>query len=333
MKNAISVTPVKIFEAVVESPPVQKTTIRISGAKMAVRLKTRAIEGFGISRPPRFTAGRAEAFPSGFVRSTGFSTWITSPSSVSITYSYSWRWSFSRRRRCLRLGMGRLCRGHPALDDLGDVIAAQVIGEVAPVGGVEEDDVGGIAGSEPTDTVRAAEHVRRVDCARGECFRGTHVHLRAGERAHDRQALAEGAPRVEVGREYDDGTLVDQRARVRHRAAEEERRDREQHGGDVGPREVARAFLAGRLEVVDAHRTEVDRKRHASAFRELVRVEAQTKAGRAARLEIAPRLSSVERAALDEHICRFGDLGRLREDLRQSEVEVGVRIPELGRDG
>ena len=53
MKNAISVTAVKTFDAVVESPPVQKTTIRISGAKIAVRLKTRAIEGFGISRPPR----------------------------------------------------------------------------------------------------------------------------------------------------------------------------------------------------------------------------------------------------------------------------------------
>src|SRR6185503_20299014 len=177
MKNAISVTPVKIFEAVVESPPVQKTTIRISGAKIAVRLKTRAIEGFGISRPPRFTAGRAEAFPSGFVRSTGFSTWITSPSSVSITYSYSWRWSFSRRRRCLRLGMVRLCRGRAGPDDLGDVVRPEVVGQVAPVGGVEQDDVGVVAGREAPDPVGSAEDVCGVDGARGEGFHGGHVHL------------------------------------------------------------------------------------------------------------------------------------------------------------
>src|SRR5215213_4150249 len=74
MKNAISVTAVKTFAAVEDSPPVQKTITRISGAKIAVRLKTRPIEGFGISRPPRLTAGRTELFPSALAAGAGLST-------------------------------------------------------------------------------------------------------------------------------------------------------------------------------------------------------------------------------------------------------------------
>ena len=81
MKNATSVTAVKIFDDTGESPPVQKTTSRISGAKIAVRLNTRAIEGLGISRPPRRGAAFALVFPS-FGAATGFSTGISSPSSV-----------------------------------------------------------------------------------------------------------------------------------------------------------------------------------------------------------------------------------------------------------
>src|SRR6185436_9977483 len=173
MKNATSVTPVKIFDDVGESPPVQKTTRRISGAKIAVRLKTRLIEGFGTTRPFRRGAAFAELFPS-FGAGTGFSTGISSPSSVSMTYSYSWRWSFSRRRRCLRLGMGRLCRGLPALDDLGDVIPAEVVGEIAPVRGIEQDDVGVVARREAAGPVGAAEDVRGVHRARREDFGRRH---------------------------------------------------------------------------------------------------------------------------------------------------------------
>src|SRR6187549_1410519 len=204
MKNATSVTPVKIFDDVGESPPVQKTTSRISGAKIAVRLKTRLIEGLGTARPPRRGAAFAELFPS-FGAGTGFSTGISSPSSVSMTYSYSWRWSFSRRRRCLRLGMVRLCRGRAGPDDLGDVVRPEVVGQVAPVGGVEQDDVGVVAGREAPDPVGSAEDVCGVDGARGEGFRGGHVHLRAREGHDKRQAFAEGAAGIEIGRQHDDG--------------------------------------------------------------------------------------------------------------------------------
>src|SRR6186997_370157 len=175
MKNAISVTAVKAFAEVVEAPPVQKTTTKISGAKIAVRLKTRPIEGFGISRPPRRAAGRAVLFPSALGAATGRSTGISSPSSVSITYSYSWRWSFSRRRRCLRLGMVRLCRGPAATDDLVDLVSPQVVGQVAPIGGVEQDDVGVIARREAADPVRSAEDVSGVHGARGESLCRRHV--------------------------------------------------------------------------------------------------------------------------------------------------------------
>ena len=62
---------------------------------------------------------------------------------------------------------------------------------------------------------------------------GTEPELRARERARDGQALAVGAPGVEVRRERDRRASVDERAGRRHRSPEEERGDREQHTDDV----------------------------------------------------------------------------------------------------
>ena len=152
-------------------------------------------------------------------------------------------------------------------------------------------------------------------------------------RSHDeRQALAEGAAGVEVGRQRDDGALVHQRPPRRHRAVEEERGDREQNGRDVALGQGSYSVRACRLEVVDAHRAQLYGEGNAAGLGELVRVQAEPEAGLSACLEVAPGLSGVERTPLQEDVGGLGDLRRLREHLGEREVEVGVGIRELGRD-
>ena len=96
-------------------------------------------------------------------------------------------------------------------------------------------------------------------------------------------------------------------------------------------REGADACLACRLEVVDRPRADLDRERNRAELRELVPVQAQCKPCLSARLEIAARLPDVERAALDEDVCGFGDLRRRRQDLGEQKVEVRVGVVELRR--
>ena len=70
-----------------------------------------------------------------------------------------------------------------------------MIGEVAPVGCLEERQVGGVPGRDPPQRVAAAEDMSGVDGAGGKRFRRAQVQLRGGERADEREALAEGASR------------------------------------------------------------------------------------------------------------------------------------------
>ncbi len=70
---------------------------------------------------------------------------------------------------------------------------------------------------------------------------------------------------------------------------------------------VANAGGAGRLEVIDGARSELDGKGDRTALRELVAVQAQRQAGSTARPEIAASLGRVERAALEK------DVGRRRQ--------------------
>ena len=53
--------------------------------------------------------------------------------------------------------------------------------------------------------------------------------------------------------------------------------------------------------------------------------------GVAARLEVPARLGRVEGAALEEHVGRLGELGRLGQHLGEREVEVRVGVAELRR--
>jgi hypothetical protein len=85
--------------------------------------------------------------------------------------------------------------------------------------------------------------------------------------------------------------------------------------------------------VVGAARSELDGELDASRLRELVGVQTQDEPGVAARLQVAACLASVECSALEEDVGRLGDLRRFGQHFGEREVEVGVRIVELGRDG
>ena len=208
-----------------------------------------------------------------------------------------------------------------------------MVREVAPVGCIEEHDVRSEAWGETPHAVGPSEDVRRVHRARGERLGRREPKLRARERADEREALAERAPRVEVGRERDRGAGVDERAAGRHRPAEEERAHGEQHADDVGARERGRALGSGRLEMVDGACPELDRERNGTRLAELVAVEAQCEPGVATRLEVATRLRRVERTALEEDVRRLRDSRRFGQDLGEREVEVRLGVVELGWNG
>src|SRR5690349_16838472 len=241
--------------------------MNMTGANIAPRLSTLFHDGGGTwrtDRPPReedaLGFGLSALRGGGAGASGGVS--ISLPSSSTQTSSHSCRLFFSWRRRCFLVGIAamvallvRPARDHDAPAD----VATEVIGEVAPVGGPEEGDVGPEAGREPT-AVLPAEDVGRVDRAGSERLCGRQLQLGRRERADERQALAERAPGVEVRRERDCGAGVDESPRRRLRAVEEERARRQEDADDVARAEGGDAGRARRLEMVDGARAELDRE-------------------------------------------------------------------------
>ena len=78
----------------------------------------------------------------------------------------------------------------PALDHGRDQVAGEVVREMAPVGRVEQDQVGIEAGRDAAGPVGPAEHVRGVDGASRQRLRGRQVELRRCQPADERKALA-----------------------------------------------------------------------------------------------------------------------------------------------
>src|ERR671917_1543261 len=107
-----------------------------------------------------------------------------------------------------------------------------MVGEVAPIRGVEEEHIRFVAGREPAD-VFGAEHVRRVGRAGAEGFCWREPETGARQVHHQRQRLAEGAPGVEVGGERQDRSLVSQEAGRREGQVEEEPASWEEYGRNV----------------------------------------------------------------------------------------------------
>src|SRR3990170_8780716 len=89
-------------------------------------------------------------------------------------------------------------RHRTILQDERHVVVPEVVGEVAPVGRVEEHGVGRVPDGEPAEPVGPPEHVGGVDGARRERLAGREAKLGARERTDHGKALAERAPRVEI---------------------------------------------------------------------------------------------------------------------------------------
>src|SRR5215218_11021054 len=107
-----------------------------------------------------------------------------------------------------------------------------MVGEVAPVWGVEEKHISLVAWRKLAD-VFGAEHVRRVDRAGAEGFCWREAEAGARQVHHQRQRLAEGASGVEVSGERQDRSLVGKKACRRQGEVEKESARGEQHGRDV----------------------------------------------------------------------------------------------------
>src|SRR3954466_16108996 len=108
-------------------------------------------------------------------------------------------------------------------NDAGHEVPAEVVGEIPPVGCVEEHDVRVVAGSEAPQPPGPTEDICRVDSAGRKGLRGRKLELSRRERAHEREALAGGAARIEVRRELDEGAGFDERPRRWNRPGEEKR--------------------------------------------------------------------------------------------------------------
>src|SRR3954454_3177254 len=96
-------------------------------------------------------------------------------------------------------------------NDAGHEVPAEVVSEIPPVGCVEQHDVRLVAGSEAPEPPGPTEDICRVDRAGRKGLRRRELELSRRERAHERQALAESAARIEIRRERDDRTPFDER--------------------------------------------------------------------------------------------------------------------------
>ena len=170
------------------------------------------------------------------------------------------------------------------------------------------------------------QDVSRVDGAGRQCLGGRKPELRTGERADERQALAERAPWVEVRGERDGSARFHERAGGRHRATEEERARGQQHAHHVARRQCVNAVASGCLQVVDRPRAELDRERDRTRFRELVAVQPQLEPVVARGVEVAASLDRVECTTLEEDIRRLGDGRGLGQDVRDQPVDVLVGV-------
>ncbi len=86
--------------------------------------------------------------------------------------------------------------------------------------------------------------------------------------------------------------------------------------------------------MVDRPRSELDRELHRPGLGELVAVQPEHEARSTARCQIAAGLAHIERASFEEDVGGLGEGGRVRQDLVDQELHVGVRahVFELRRD-
>src|SRR5215210_1060902 len=205
-----------------------------------------------------------------------------------------------------------------------------MVGEVAPVWGVEEEHISLVAWREPAN-IFGAEHVRRVCRAGAEGFCWREFEAGARQVHHQRQRLAEGASGVEVRGERQDRSLVGQEAGRREGQIEEESAGGQEYGRNVAPRQQDGRFMLRSFQVVYATGAELYGQRDRTPLGELVRVEAEREPVLLARLEVAFRLRHLERTTLQEYVGGSAQGRCFWQHFMDHELHVLSRAIELGR--
>src|SRR5215217_6319086 len=205
-----------------------------------------------------------------------------------------------------------------------------MVGEVAPVWGIEEEHISLVAWREPAD-VFGAEHVRRVGRAGAEGFGWREPQAGVCQVHHQRQRLAEGASGIEVRGERQDRSLVGQETGRREGQVEEEPASGEEYGCYVAPRQQDGRFMLRSFQVVYATGAELEGQRDRTPLGELVRMEAEREPVPLARLEVVSRLRHLERTALQEDVGGSGQGRCFWQHFMDHELHVLSRAIELGR--
>src|SRR5215212_208864 len=205
-----------------------------------------------------------------------------------------------------------------------------MVGQVAPVWGVEEEHISLVAWREPAD-IFGAKHVRRV-CragAEGLCRREPETGTRQVH--HERQRLTEGTPWVEVGGERQDRSLVGQEAGRGEGQVEEEPASGEEHSRYVAPRYQDGRFMLRSFQVVYATGAELEGQRDRTPLGELVGMQPGREPVLLARLQVASCLGDLERTTLQEDIGGSGQGRCFWQHFMDHELHVLSRAIELGR--
>src|SRR5918994_2330011 len=174
-----------------------------------------------------------------------------------------------------------------------EAVSPEVVGEVAPVGRVEDKHVGPVARREPAD-VGEREDVSRIRRAGAQSLRGGEPEAGAGGGHDEGGRFAEGAAGGEVRGEGHDGSLLDEQTSWGGGKMQEQPARREQHCGDVAAGQEACSVFARVLQVVHATGAELGGERYRPALGELVGVHPEREAVVGARPKKPPRLRYLE---------------------------------------
>src|SRR5215217_734082 len=185
-----------------------------------------------------------------------------------------------------------------------------MVGDVAPVWGVEEEHISLVAWREPAD-IFGAKNVRRVCRAGAEGFCRREPETGTRQVHHQRQRLTERTPWVEVGGECQDRSLLGQEAGRGEGQVEEEPASGEEHSRYVAPRYQDGRFMLRSFQVVHATGAELEGQRDRTPLGELVGMQPGREPVLLARLEVA--------SCLWHHFM-------------DHELHVLSRAIELGRD-
>ena len=127
--------------------------------------------------------------------------------------------------------------------------------QVLIVAGIENHQVGGLAGFERSHLVGAAQRVRAVDRRRRDGFLDGHSQPPAGQRNHRLHIERRRMVRIEIGAQRDCRAGVDQCARGSFRAASEGSAG-QQRGDDARFGKLADMALGGMLQMIDTRRAD-----------------------------------------------------------------------------